>query len=87
MARRLGIPVDSTSPSFVALSDAAPAFKVMKDAIAAGGLGNTTPVWDGTAPGVTLATALPADNANPDGRDLDYATALLIAAFGAASGV
>ena len=87
IARRLGIPIVSTAPSYVALSDAVPAFRVIKDAIAAGGLGNVTPVWDGTAPGVTLATALPADNANPDGRDLDYATALLIAAFGAASGV
>lgn len=87
MARRLGIPIDSSAPSYVALSDAITAFKVMKDAVGAGGLGNTTPVWDGTAHGTTLATALPADNANPDGRDLDYATALLIAAFGAASGV
>jgi hypothetical protein len=87
MARRLGIPIDSSAPSYVALSDAGPAFRVMKDAITAGGLGNVTPVWDGTAPGVTPATALPADNANPDGRDLDYPTALLIAAFGGASGV
>jgi hypothetical protein len=87
MAGRLGIPADSSAPSFVALSDAATAFKVVSDAVGAGGLGNITPVWDGTAPGVTLATALPADNANPDGRDLDFATALLIAALGAASGV
>ena len=87
MARRLGIPADSSAPSFVALNEPAPAFKAAADAVAAGGLGNVTSVWDGTGPGITLATALPADNANPDGRDLDFATALLIAALGAASGV
>ena len=87
MARRLGIPANSSAPSFVALNDAAPAFKAVADAVCAGGLGNVTSVWDGTGPGITLATALPADNANPDGRDLDFATALLIAVLGAASGV
>lgn len=87
MAGRLGIPLDSSAPSFVALSDAAPAFQVMKDAISAGGLGNITPVWDGADPGVTLATALPAEQANPDGRDLDYATALLVSALAGASGL
>jgi hypothetical protein len=90
MANRLGIPIDSTKPSYVALSEAATAFRLVGDALAAGGLGDISPVWDGTvptAPGVTLATPLPPNQANPDGRDLDYATALLINALSAASGV
>jgi hypothetical protein len=87
LANRLGIPIDSSQPSFLALSDAATAFRLVHDAVAAGGLGDISPVWDGTAPGVTPALPLSIEQANPDGRDLDYATALLVAALGAASGV
>jgi hypothetical protein len=87
MANRLGIVPDSSQPSFVALSDPATAFKVVRDALDAGGLGDISPVWDGTAPGVTLAVPLPIDQSNPEGRDFDTATALLVSALAAASGV
>ena len=87
MANRLGITSASTHPSYVALSEAATAFRLVSDAVAAGGLGDISSVWDGITPGLPSATPLPADQANPDGRDLDYATALLVAALGAASGV
>jgi hypothetical protein len=87
MANRLGIPIDSSQPSFVALNEPATAFQLVRDALDAGGLGDIAPVWDGTAPGFTLATALPAEQSNPEGRDFDVATALLVSAFAAASGV
>jgi hypothetical protein len=87
MANRLGITADSTQPSFVALSDASTAFRLVKDALSNGGLGDIAPVWDGTSPGTTPATALPVDQANPEGRELSVGTADLIALLGAASGV
>ena len=87
MANRLGVTTTTTDPSYVALDRADTAFHLVKDALAGAGLGDITGVWDGVTPGLTPATALPVDQANPDGRDLDYGTALLIAAFGAASGV
>jgi len=85
MANRLGIA--TTEPSFVALNDSATALALVKDAAAGAGLGDITGIWDGTTPGITPATPLTADQANPDGRDLDLATVLIIAALGAASGV
>jgi hypothetical protein len=87
MANRLGVKVDSAQPSFVALSESTTAFRFVSDVVAAGGLGDVSPIWDGVTPGVNPTTPLTQDQANPDGRDLDFPTALLIAAFGAASGV
>jgi hypothetical protein len=87
MADRLGVEPDSSHPSFVALGEAATAFNFTRDVVAAGGLGDVSPVWDGTAPGLALATPLPIDQANPEGRDFDYATALIVAALGSVSGV
>jgi hypothetical protein len=87
MTNRLGIEPASSQPSFVALSEGTTAFRLVRDIVNAGGLGDVSPVWDGVTPGLDLATPLTADQANPDGRDLDYATAVLIAAFGAASGL
>jgi hypothetical protein len=87
MANRLGITTNSTDPSYVALNRSETAFRLVKDASAGAGLGDITGVWDGVTPGLTPATPLTADQANPDGRDLDYATAVLISAFAAASGI
>ena len=87
IANRLGIPINSTHPSFVALSEARTAFTVIQDALAGGGNGKITSIWDGTTPGITPATPLTIDQANPDGRDFDEATATLVAVLGAASGV
>ena len=87
IANRLGITTTTTDPSYVALNRNDTAFRLVKDAAAGAGLGDITGVWDGVTPGLTPATALTADQANPDGRDLDYATAVIISAFGAASGV
>jgi hypothetical protein len=87
MANRLGIPPVSTQPSYVALSEPATAFKLVKDALDSGGLGDIAPIWDGAAPGFTLATPLPIEQSNPEGRDFDIATAILVSAFAAASGV
>jgi hypothetical protein len=84
MANRLGLTADSTEPSYVALSEAATSFQLVKDAL---DLGKIATLWDGTTPGLTPAAALPPNQANPDGRDLDYLTAAIIAAFGAVSGV
>lgn len=87
IANRLGISIDSTQPSFVALGEAQTAFTVIQDALAGGGNGKITSIWDGTTPGITPATPLSVDQANPDGRDFDEVTAALVAVLGAASGV
>ena len=87
LASRLGVQPDSSQPSFVALGEASTAFSFARDVVAAGGLGDVSPVWDGTTPGLSPATGLTADQANPEGREFDYATAVIIAALGAASGV
>ncbi len=87
LANRLGLEPDSTHPSFVALSEAPTAFNFVRNVVAAGGLGDVSPVWDGTTPGLDPATPLTADHANPEGREFDFATAVIIAALGAASGV
>lgn len=87
LANRLGIEPDSTHPSFVALSEALTAFNFVRDVVVAGGLGDVSPVWDGTTPGLDPATPLTVDQANPEGREFDFATAVIIAALGAASGV
>ena len=87
IANRLGIPIDSTQPSFVALSEAHTTFTVIQDALSGGGNGKISTLWDGTTPGITPATPLPADQANPDGRDFDEETAAIVSALAAASGV
>jgi hypothetical protein len=87
LANRLGIQHDSSQPSFVALNEASTAFNFIRDVVTAGGLGDVSPVWDGTTPGLDPTTPLTVDQANPEGREFDYATAVLIAALGAASGV
>jgi hypothetical protein len=87
LANRLGIAADSTQPSFVALSEPQTAYRVVKDALAGGGLGDIAPVWDGSAPGTTLATALPIEQSNPEGREFDLAMALLVSALATAAGV
>jgi hypothetical protein len=87
LAARLGVQTDPSQPSFVALSEAATTFNFVRDVVAAGGLGDVSPVWDGTTPGLDPTTPLTVDQANPEGREFDYATAAIIAALGAASGV
>jgi hypothetical protein len=87
LANRLGVKPDSNQPSFVALSEASTAFNFVRDVVAAGGLGDVSPVWDGTTPGLDPTTPLTVDQANPEGREFDYATAVIIAALGASSGV
>ena len=87
LANRLGVKPDPSQPSFVALSEASTAFNFVRDVVAAGGLGDVSPVWDGTTPGLDPTTPLTVDQANPEGREFDYATAVIIAALGAASGV
>jgi hypothetical protein len=87
LADRLGVQPDSSQPSFVALGEGSTAFNFVRDVIAAGGLGDVSPVWDGTTPGVDPVTPLTVDQANPEGREFDLATAAIIAALGAASGV
>jgi hypothetical protein len=87
LADRLGVQPDSSQPSFVALGEASTAFNFVRDVVAAGGLGDVSPVWDGTTPGLDPTTPLSVDQANPEGREFDYPTAVIIAALGAASGV
>ena len=87
MAGRLNITLNSSQPSYIALNEPATAFRVVSDAAAGNGLGDITSVWDGIVPGQTPTIALPAEQANPDGRDLDFPTAVLVAALGSASGV
>jgi hypothetical protein len=87
LANRLGVKADSSQPAFVALSESATAFNFVRDVVATGGLGDVSPVWDGTTPGVDPTTPLDVDQANPEGREFDLATAVIIAALGAASGV
>lgn len=87
MANRLGVAADSTEPTYVALSDANTAFGVIQDALTAGGLGEMSPLWDGTTSGITPATPLTVDQANPDGRGFDELTAAVVALLGSASGV
>jgi hypothetical protein len=87
MANRLGIPADSSQSSYVALSDPDTAFGLIRDALSGGGLGKVSSIWDGTTPGLTPATPLTADEANPDGRDFDELTAAVISLLGSASGV
>jgi hypothetical protein len=87
MANRLGIAANSTEPTYVALSEAETAFVVIRDALAGGGLGDISSIWDGTTPGLTPATPLTADQANPDGRDFDELTASIVSLLGSVSGV
>jgi hypothetical protein len=85
MANRLGIPIDSAQPTYVALSEAATAFTAVQQGLAAGG--KIAPVWDGTTPGLVPTPPLTAAEANPDGRDFDLATSELIALLGGVSGI
>jgi hypothetical protein len=71
MATRLGITADSTVASYVALNRGATAFALVRETLAAGGLGKIAPVWDGKTPGKPLALPVGIDVANPDGRTLD----------------
>jgi hypothetical protein len=87
MANRLGIPANSTESTYVALSDAVTAFGIIRDALAGGGLGKLSSIWDGTTPGLTPATPLTADQANPDGRNFDELTASIVSLLGSVSGV
>jgi len=87
MANRLGIPIDSTQASFVALGEAHSAFSVIQDALAGDGNGKIAAIWDGTVAGISPATPLPADQANPDGRDFDEVTAAIVSVLAAGSGV
>ncbi len=87
IANRLGISADSTQSTYVALADAAAAFGVIQDALNGGGVGKISPVRDGTTPGLTPAMPLTADEANPDGRNFDEATATVVSVLGSASGV
>jgi hypothetical protein len=80
LANRLGVQADSSQPSFVALGEASTSFRFVRDVVAAGGLGDVTPVWDGTTPGLDPTTPLSLDQANPEGRDFDLATAVIVAA-------
>ena len=57
LANRLGVKADSSQPSYVALGEGATAFNFVRDVVAAGGLGDVSPVWDGTTPGVDHITA------------------------------
>jgi hypothetical protein len=86
IANRLGISANSTQSSYVALSDATTAFGVIQDALSGGGLGKISSIWDGTTPGLTPATALTADEANPDGRDFDELTAAVVSLLASSSG-
>jgi hypothetical protein len=87
IANRLGVSADSTQSTYVALAEAATAFSVIQDALNGGGAGKISPVWDGTTPGITPATPLTADEANPDGRNFDEVTAAVVSLLGSASGV
>ena len=87
MANRLGIPSLSTEATYVALNEPSTAFGVIRDALSKGGVGKMSSIWDGTTPGLTPATPLTADQANPDGRDFDEVTAAIVSLLGAHSGV
>jgi hypothetical protein len=82
MANRLGVPADSSQPTYVALSESRTMFGAVQDALAIGGSGKIAPVWDGTTPGGTTATPLSADQANPDGRHFDEFTAAIVSLLG-----
>jgi hypothetical protein len=86
IANRLGISANSTQSSYVALSDATTAFGVIQDALSGGGLGKISSIWDGTTQGLTPASALTADEANPDGRDFDELTAAVVSLLASSSG-
>ncbi len=87
LAARLGIPTDQEHPSYVQLYDGQRSFSLIRQTLKSGGLGNIDLWWNGQTPGVTPTTALPIAQANPDGRDFDAATALLVAALaGSTSG-
>ncbi len=85
MATRLGIPTDQEHPSFVQLFDGQRSFALIRQMLQGGGLGKIDLWWNGQTPGLTPTTPLTADQANPDGRNLDLATADLIAAIAASS--
>jgi hypothetical protein len=87
MANRLGIQANSTESTYVALKDASTAFGIIQSALAGGGLGKLSSIWDGTTPGLTPATPLTADQANPDGREFDMLTASIVSLLGSVSGV
>jgi len=81
MAARLGIPADQEHPSYVQLNDGQRAFSLIRQTLQGGGLGKIDLWWNGHTPSVTPTTPLPIAQANPEGRDFDAATALLVAAL------
>jgi hypothetical protein len=83
LAARLGIPDDQEHPSFVQLFDGHASFRLIRQTLQAGGLGNIDLWWNGQTPGITTTTPLPIAQANPDGRDFDVATAELVALIAA----
>ena len=85
LAARLGIPSDQEHPSFVQLFDGQQSFQLIRQTLQGGGLGKIDRWWSGQTPHLTPATPLPIAQANPDGRDFDAATALLVSALAASS--
>ncbi|MCB9235565.1 MAG: hypothetical protein H6581_28170 [Bacteroidia bacterium] len=75
-------------PDFVRLGNGNQAFEVFRELLEGGGAGLIESVWDGHVPGTPVIdpASFPAnDVADPDGRDFDVLTGLLVAALAAAA--
>ncbi|HUP02727.1 MAG TPA: hypothetical protein VMU19_01980 [Bryobacteraceae bacterium] len=85
LANRLGVPIDSTQPTYVALSESRTAFTAVQQALTAGG--KIVSLWDGKTPGLVPTPPQTADESNPDGRELDFATAVALSLLGGPAGI
>jgi hypothetical protein len=85
LASRLGIAPDPATANYMQLVDPVAAFRLIRQTLQADGLGKIDVLWNGVDPGVIPATALPADQFNPEGRSFDVLTGTLIAALAASA--
>jgi hypothetical protein len=86
-AQRIGAQLNSTDANFVRLKDGVESLYVIREMLLAGGLGRIERLWSGETPGIDPVTPAPIDQANPEGREFDLATALLVAALASFSGL
>lgn len=87
LAQRLGVPTGLTDANFVRLKDGVESLYLIREMLLAGGLGRIERLWNGETPGVGPTTPAPIDQANPEGREFDLATAMAVSAFATFNGL
>jgi hypothetical protein len=86
IANRLGLPNGPNNASSVRLRDGVESFYVIREALLSGGLGKIERLWNGETPGLDPVHPATIDQANPEGREFDLATAIALMARAGLSG-